>query len=919
MKVFLAVLTVTLVCSGVTAYADDASHIYQFSNQDGNRTVMLDTPDNQDFDSVIRPKRPVRNPHIMAQVLWIDRMDENAIAENLAMVPDGSGIFVGWWLNNERYSAYTSAGMNSPLWTYRQLVDWYLPVDATNSEFTGTAEGLPVYLWDHESPLYTDIFEFDPGYKGKGVSFSGDGSKLAAVAKLNASTAMLVVYDLIAGDTIFTRTFVPTTELYGVDFSEDGSTVLVTNYGGLLVYSVPDGDLIGTPYNYSQNIGRISGDGSRVVIGTFQGNVILYEWNGVDYVTRWSINTGHDWVTAVDISADGSTFACGTIDFISGGYGGKFMLIDSETGTVLIDYDEYGDEVCAVALSATGQYAIAGCYGQYNGTYGDVLTCFSRDTNIPIFQLLDDIDEPGSIMGVAISDSGNYAAAGGKEVHARIMGNGGMVYSIKINDPLSNDVAVASIDEPGEFLNPGQTVIPTATYINVGENNASFTANCTITDIDSGIVVYSSSFAVADLPSFSTSVVYFSPDFTMPAEGRYRLDITADMANDEDTTNNDLSLILRSWHDIKVTRVVSPFDEVTNNWSMIPIVACRNFGSYVENFDMILTVYDSLDNQVYSNVSSVYSLAPYMEEEIQFDGWSPDENGTYRFEVEAFVPDDYFPDDNYATKYFEVTDEMIYDDGTAEVDIWVNLYPYSINRKFAQKFSPNITSPFEITNTRFYIGDIDYNGYFDYIGVTKDLNGFPDTNNFLAYASNPPLSDPGSWTSVDLDGHVEDDRPLWVVLHWADVDSMGPFIGGDETGILENQAYWYDNSSGWSQYLWRDWMIRLTLQESPIGIESEQVVGLPERMGLRQNYPNPFNSSTRIQFDLANPAFVKLDIFSLTGAQVRTLVDSHFDSGYHNIAWDGKSDSGEYAASGIYYYRLTVGQNRITRKMLLLK
>jgi uncharacterized protein YuzE len=743
---------------------------------------------------------------------------------------------------------------------------------------------------------------------------------MAAVAKKNALSAILIVYDLIAGDTIFTRTFVPTTELYGVDFSHDGSTIVVSNYGDLLVYSVPDGDLLGNLYNYSQNMAEISGDGTRVVIGTFQGNVILYEWNGTQYITKWSIPTGHDWVRSVAISTDGSTFGCGTIEFLSGGgWAGKFMLIDADSGTVLIDYDEYGDEVCAIDISANGQYAIAACYGQLDGTYGDVLTCFRRDTSIPIFQLLDDIDESGSIMGVAISDSGHYAAAGGKEVHARIMGNGGMVYSIKINDPLTNDVAIASIDEPGEFLNPGQTVIPTATYINVGDSNASFTATCTITDIDSGIVVYSSSFGISDLPSFSTSVVYFSPDFTMPAEGRYQLEMGADMANDEDLSNNNLSLVLRSWHDIKITDVVAPFEEVTYNWPMVPIVACKNYGSYVEDFDIIVTVYDSLYVQVFTAQGSVFSLMPYVEEEIQFSEWYPDQSGTYRIVVEAVVPDDRFPDDNTAIKFFEVKDEMIYDDGTPEVDIWVNLYPYSVNRKFAQKFQPNIISPFDITNVRFYIGDISYTGYFDYVGVTKDMGGEPDTSNYLAFASNPPLSGPGNWTSVDLNGYVEDERPLWVVLHWADIEDLGPFIGGDETGILENQAYWYDDDSGWIQYLWRDWMIRLTLQESTSGIETEHITGLPRKLAMRQNYPNPFNSNTNIQFDLPGPKFVKLEIFSLTGAKVRTLVNSHFDAGYHAVTWDGKSDSGDDVASAVYYYRLTSGQNRITRKMLMLK
>jgi hypothetical protein len=107
---------------------------------------------------------------------------------------------------------------------------------------------------------------------------------------------------------------------------------------------------------------EISGDGARVVIGTFQGNVILYEWNGTQYITKWSIPTGHDWVRSVAISNDGSTFGCGTIEFLSGGaWAGKFMLIDADSGTVLIDYGEYGDEVCAIDISANGQYAIAAC------------------------------------------------------------------------------------------------------------------------------------------------------------------------------------------------------------------------------------------------------------------------------------------------------------------------------------------------------------------------------------------------------------------------------------------------------------------------------------------------------------------------------------------------------------------------------
>jgi hypothetical protein len=430
--------------------------------------------------------------------------------------------------------------------------------------------------------------------------------------------------------------------------------------------------------------------------------------------------------------------------------------------------------------------------------------------------------------------------------------------------------------------------------------------------------VYSSSFGITDLPSFATTGVYFSPDFTMPAEGRYRIVVSASMANDQDLTNNDLPLILRSWHDIKIQDIIAPFAEVTLNWRMTPIVVCRNFGSYTENFDIFMSVYDSTDIEVFSTQASVFNLSPYEEEEVQLTDWRPDYNGTYRVEFEAFVPDDYFPDDNVASRYFEVRNEMIYDDGGPEVNIWVNLYPYSVNRKFAQKFIPNIAAPYNITNVRFFIGGLAYEGYFDYIGVARDRGGLPDTISFLAYASNPALSDPGSWTSVDLNGSVEDNDPLWVVLHWAETDDLGPFIGADETGILDMQSWWYAEAEGWNLYTWRDWMIRLTLQSST-GVETEYLSGLPQKLALCQNYPNPFNPNTNVQFELPNPGHVKLEIFGLTGAKIRTLVDSHFDAGYHTVIWDGKSDSGDDAASGVYYYRLTSGQHRITKKMVMLK
>jgi flagellar hook assembly protein FlgD len=91
---------------------------------------------------------------------------------------------------------------------------------------------------------------------------------------------------------------------------------------------------------------------------------------------------------------------------------------------------------------------------------------------------------------------------------------------------------------------------------------------------------------------------------------------------------------------------------------------------------------------------------------------------------------------------------------------------------------------------------------------------------------------------------------------------------------------------------------------------------------LEQNYPNPFNPSTTIAFSLADGPRrpVRLAVFDVTGALVRTLYDGHLGPGRHSFAWDGRNDRGQRVGSGVYFYRLAGdGGFTETRKMVLLK
>ena len=109
------------------------------------------------------------------------------------------------------------------------------------------------------------------------------------------------------------------------------------------------------------------------------------------------------------------------------------------------------------------------------------------------------------------------------------------------------------------------------------------------------------------------------------------------------------------------------------------------------------------------------------------------------------------------------------------------------------------------------------------------------------------------------------------------------------------------------------------------GTAVEEVIpgALPTSFQLNQNFPNPFNPSTTISFDLPTRSKVTLKIFNLLGQEVSTLIDKDLPANSYKVEWDGRSDTGESVASGIYFYKLIAeaGDNEFveTKKMMLLK
>jgi hypothetical protein len=103
------------------------------------------------------------------------------------------------------------------------------------------------------------------------------------------------------------------------------------------------------------------------------------------------------------------------------------------------------------------------------------------------------------------------------------------------------------------------------------------------------------------------------------------------------------------------------------------------------------------------------------------------------------------------------------------------------------------------------------------------------------------------------------------------------------------------------------------------GVGPATPVGSAGHSSLAQNYPNPFNPQTTIAFSIKARGHVALSVYDVGGRLVRELANEVRAAGAHTVTWDGRDGSGEPAASGVYFYRLTSPGFSQTRKMVLLK
>ncbi|PID30144.1 MAG: hypothetical protein CSB55_00015 [Candidatus Cloacimonadota bacterium] len=136
----------------------------------------------------------------------------------------------------------------------------------------------------------------------------------------------------------------------------------------------------------------------------------------------------------------------------------------------------------------------------------------------------------------------------------------------------------------------------------------------------------------------------------------------------------------------------------------------------------------------------------------------------------------------------------------------------------------------------------------------------------------------------------------------------------------ENEKHILNSSEPitWNKDEWKN--IKFNFAERKL---SEKIIE-PE-IGFVNNFPNPVSiteerrSGSIFEFYLNSEQKIELKIYNVKGQAVKTLIDGEMKAGNHKVIWDFNDDLNNKTASGIYFYSLSNGKEKVSGKIILLK
>lgn len=220
--------------------------------------------------------------------------------------------------------------------------------------------------------------------------------------------------------------------------------------------------------------------------------------------------------------------------------------------------------------------------------------------------------------------------------------------------------------------------------------------------------------------------------------------------------------------------------------------------------------------------------------------------------------------------------------------------------------------------------DIGYDENFRDVPLAVELSSFTATSNgakvTLKWRTESEINNLGFkvYRSTELDGDYVKVTPALIMGAGTEATPR-EYSFTDEDVAMDSTYYYYVEDVDFSGKTNKSDIIKVT-----VGKQVKSVSIIPRDFALLQNFPNPFNPETWIPYKLAQDALVTVRIYNLKGQLIRTLALGQQTVGTYMTKdkaayWDGRDDSGEKVASGMYFYTLQAGEFKATKRMIVVE
>lgn len=180
---------------------------------------------------------------------------------------------------------------------------------------------------------------------------------------------------------------------------------------------------------------------------------------------------------------------------------------------------------------------------------------------------------------------------------------------------------------------------------------------------------------------------------------------------------------------------------------------------------------------------------------------------------------------------------------------------------------------------------------------------FPDTDELIVEVDDlinfyVDASGPGEWP-ISYEYHFVDGEP---VSEFQDFAHRFEEVGEYDLEVVA----WY-GEGGENRTVSHTWHI---LVMTDVSVEEPS---LPQDFSLA-SWPNPFNATLRLQLALPQHEPVTIEVYDPTGRLVDKLTPGTLTAGHHTLTWDASN-----VRSGVYFIRLSAGEFRDHRKVVLVR